>query len=64
MKNKCELLPSIMCVDWLEVKKDLDQIADSVNYFHWDLVDGIFAPDFTMGSSIINMIRELYQNYS
>ena len=60
MKKFFELLPSIMCVDWLEVKKDLDQIADEVNYFHWDLVDGVFAPDFTMGSSIINTIRELY----
>ena len=61
MKNKCELLPSIMCVDWLNVKNDLDQIANKVNYFHWDLVDGVFAPDFTMGSSIINTIREFYQ---
>ena len=50
-----------MCVDWLEVKKD-DQTADKVNYFHWDLVDGVFAPDFTDCSSIINTIRELYQN--
>ena len=62
MKKKCQLLPSIMCVNWLDVKKDLDQIADKVDYFHWDLVDGVFAPDFTMGSSIINTIRELYQN--
>ena len=54
MKNKFELLPSIMCINWLEAKKDLDVIADKVTYFHWDLVDGNFAPDFTMGSSIIN----------
>tara|TARA_B100001027_G_C16249723_1_gene323798 strand:- start:621 stop:1340 length:720 start_codon:yes stop_codon:yes gene_type:complete len=62
MKNKFELLPSIMCINWLEAKKDLDVIADKVTYFHWDLVDGNFAPDFTMGSSIINLIREQYPN--
>ena len=45
-----------MCVNWLEAKRDLDIVKDKVSYFHWDLVDGFFAPDFTMGSSIINMI--------
>ena len=49
-----------MCVNWLEAKKELDVIEDKVNYFHWDLVDGCFAPDFTMGSSIINSIRAQY----
>lgn len=58
--NKYKLLPSIMCIDWLNAKKDLDLIADKISYFHWDIVDGSFAPDFTMGSSIINTIREQY----
>lgn len=62
MKKKCELLPSIMCVNWLDIRLDLDPITDKVNYFHWDIVDGNFAPDFTMGSSIINTIREFYPN--
>ena len=60
MKNKYKLLPSIMCIDWLNAKKDLDLIANKISYFHWDIVDGSFAPDFTMGSSIINTIREQY----
>ena len=60
MTNKFKLLPSIMCIDWLNAKKDLDLIADKISYFHWDLVDGSFAPDFTMGSSIINTIRAQY----
>ena len=60
MKNSYEILPSIMCINWLNAKKDLDIIAEEINYFHWDLVDGCFAPDFTMGSSIINTIREEY----
>ena len=60
MKNSYHILPSIMCVNWLNVKKDLDIISNKTSYFHWDLVDGCFAPDFTMGSSIINTIRERY----
>lgn len=60
--NKYRLLPSIMCVDWLNVKKDLDLISSKVEYFHWDIVDGNFAPDFTMGTSIIEAIRSNYIN--
>ena len=42
-------LPSIMCLNWLNAKDDLDLISTKTSYFHWDLVDGCFAPDFTMG---------------
>ena len=28
-----------------------------IDYLHWDVVDGKFAPDFTMGSSIINKLK-------
>jgi len=57
-----KILPSIMCVNWLNASFDLDQICEKVEYLHWDLVDGSFAPDFTMGSNIINTIRSKYQN--
>ena len=57
-----KLLPSIMCVNWLNAESDLNKIAPYVEYFHWDLVDGYFAPDFTMGSSIINTLRKRYLN--
>ena len=60
MMDDFEILPSIMCINWLNAKGDLDLISKKINYFHWDLVDGCFAPDFTMGSSIINTIREEY----
>jgi len=60
MKENFRLLPSIMCVNWLNAQVDLNIIAPLVDYFHWDLVDGTFAPDFTMGSSIIKVFREKY----
>ena len=60
MKESIKLLPSIMCVNWLNVQCDLNLISPLVEYFHWDLVDGNFAPDFTMGSAIIKTLREKY----
>ena len=62
MKLTPQLLPSIMCINWLNAESDLNKIAPHVDYFHWDLVDGTFAPDFTMGSSIINIFREKYKH--
>lgn len=49
-----------MCINWINAKSDLDIISNKISFFHWDLVDGCFAPDFTMGSSIINTLREEY----
>jgi len=54
------LLPSVMCINWLNAVSDLDHVACSTDFFHWDIVDGNFAPDFTMGSSIISCIRSQY----
>ena len=48
-----------MCINWLNVNKDLDWI-NNIGIFdtiHIDITDGKFAPDFTMGTSIIDMVR-------
>lgn len=53
------LSASIMCIDWLELSKQLEELKENeIDYLHFDVIDGYFAPDFTMGSSIINLIRE------
>ena len=62
MTKNFRLLPSVMCVNWLNAQVDLNKIAPFVDYFHWDLVDGNFAPDFTMGSAIIKVLREKYSH--
>ncbi len=60
MIKNIKLSPSMMCVNWLSVKKDLNFInsAQVFDSLHIDVADGKFAPDFTMGTSIINMLRE------
>ena len=57
--RKIEISASIMCIDWLDARKQLQILEENgVDYLHWDVVDGKFAPDFTMGSSIINKFKE------
>ena len=48
-----------MCVDWMNVKSQIQELENAkLDYLHIDVVDGNFAPDFTMGSSIINTVKE------
>lgn len=50
---------SIMCADWINLKNQLDELKENdVDYIHYDILDGNYAPDFTMGSSIINSIKK------
>jgi ribulose-phosphate 3-epimerase len=57
--KKVEISASIMCIDWLHAGEQLKILEEQeIDYLHWDVIDGRFAPDFTMGSSIINKFRE------
>ena len=59
MYKNIELSASLMCIDWLRAGEQLKDIESAgIDYLHYDIIDGNFAPDFTMGSSIINKIRE------
>ena len=59
MHNGVELSASVMCVDWLNAGEQLRQIeGNGIDYLHFDIIDGNFAPDYTMGSSIIDVFRE------
>ena len=57
--NQIKISASIMCIDWLNAGAQLKVLEkEKIDYLHWDIVDGRFAPDFTMGTSIINKFRE------
>jgi len=55
-----ELSASVMCIDWLNTSEQIKElIAEKIDFLHYDILDGRFAPDFTLGSSIINRFRTL-----
>lgn len=59
MYKKIELSASLMCANWLLLKDQIVSLEKSdIDYMHYDIADGIYAPDFTMGSSIINTVKE------
>ena len=59
--NKFTISPSLMCLNWLKAEEQIVELQNSkiVDYFHVDIIDGKFAPDFTMGSSIINSLLKV-----
>lgn len=59
MYKNIKFSASLMCVDWLNLKNQILELEkNGIDYMHYDIVDGIYAPDFTMGSSIIDTVRE------
>jgi ribulose-phosphate 3-epimerase len=53
---------SLMCIDWLNAEKQINILNKSkIDFLHVDVIDGKYAPDFTMGTSIINCFRGIFK---
>lgn len=58
MYKNIKLSASIMCANWLKIGEQVDELKKiGIDYIHYDVIDGNYAADFTMGSSIIDVIR-------
>lgn len=54
-----EITASIACVNWMNVGQDLKILEEQkIDSIHYDLMDGFFAPDYCMGSTIVEAIQK------
>lgn len=59
ISDRIKISASVMCFDWKNVGFQLEQLMrGGIDYLHFDLIDGLFAPDFGIGTSVINSIRD------
>ena len=57
--NELLISASAMCFNWKNVGNELIELIDNeIDYLHFDFIDGVFAPDFGLGTSIVNSIRD------
>ncbi|MGM9970902.1 MAG: ribulose-phosphate 3-epimerase [Anaeroplasmataceae bacterium] len=57
-----KLSPSFLTCDFSNLKNELDQIKDYVEYIHVDVMDGDFVPNITFGPKFVGDFRKYYPN--
>lgn len=60
MLDKLLIAPSILSADYLNLQRDVQfAVKAGADYFHIDLMDGIFVPHLTFGPDIIHALRQV-----
>lgn len=52
-----KLSPSILSADFACLLDETQSVQDSVDRFHWDVMDGHFVPNLTFGPAVVNALR-------
>ena len=55
---KAEISASMMCADFLAIGKDLAALKQAnIEYLHFDIMDGAFVPNYTLGPCVLDALR-------
>jgi ribulose-phosphate 3-epimerase len=50
--------PSVMCADWGNLGSEIEMLdRGGVDFYHFDIMDGQFVPNFTMGPDLLKTLR-------
>lgn len=58
MRRPIEIAPSILPADFARLGRECSDLENAgVDRIHWDVMDGVFVPNITMGPDIVKSLR-------
>ena len=54
-----KISPSLMCMDLLKFKEQIEFIDNHADYFHIDIMDGHFVPNLTLSPFFVSQVKKL-----
>lgn len=52
-----KIAPSLMCMDLLKFKEQIEFIDQHADYFHIDIMDGHFVPNLTLSPFFVGQVK-------